>query len=93
MISLDDIEGMSALTRDEIKALAEHEHLGTYSATLMGDYLMHTHHGPQKVHQMICDDIRVALQHDNLPHARALFAVLRGFLALHPGAARGASGG
>lgn len=89
MISLDDIEDMSALTRAEIDALAEHEHLTTFDAALMGEYIMHVHHGPQKVHEMICDDIRAALHDDNLHHARALFAVLRGFLAEHPEAARG----
>jgi len=90
MISLDDIEDMSALTRAEIEALAEHEHLGTYDAALMGDYLMHLHHGPQKVHAMICDDIRSALHASKLEHARELFAVLHGFLADHPEAIRGA---
>ena len=89
MISLDDIEDMSALTRSEIDALAEHEHASTFDATLMGNYLMETHHGPQKVHEMICDDIRAALRADDVAHARALFAVLRGFLAEHPDAARG----
>ncbi len=92
MISLDDIEDMSALTRAEIDAIAEHEHASVFDAALMGDYLMHVHHGPQKVHQMLCDDIRAALQADNLDHARNLFAVLRGFLADHPDAARGAQG-
>ncbi len=90
MISLEDIEDLSALTRAEIDALAEHEHLTTYNATLLGEYLMHMHHGPQKVHQMLCEDIRTALHKDDLDHAKELFAVLRGFLAEHPEAARGA---
>ena len=90
MISLDDIEDMSALTRAEIDAIAEHEHSTAYDAALMGDYLMHVHHGPQRVHEMLCEDIRAALHKDNVPHARELFAVLRGFLAEHPEAARGA---
>lgn len=89
MISLDDIEDMSALTRAEIEALAEHEHVTTINATLLGEYLMHVHHGPQRVHEMLCDDIRAALHADDLPHARDLFAALRHFLAEHPDAARG----
>ena len=91
MITLEDVEDMSALTRDEIDALAEHEHLTTFDATLLGDYLMHVHKGPQRVQEMICDDIRIALHDDNLPHAKELFAVLRRFLADHPEAARGAT--
>ena len=90
MITLEDIEDMSALTRAEIKALAEHDHITKLDATLMGDYLMHMHHGPQKVHEMICDDIRASLHRDDVAHARELFEVLRGFLAEHPEAARGA---
>ena len=89
MITLDDIEDMSALTHAEIDALAEHEHSNEFDAAVMGDYLMHVHHGPQKVHQMICEDIRAALHDDNAPHARKLFAVLRGFLYEYPEAARG----
>lgn len=92
MITLEDIEDMSALTRAEIEAIAEHEHSTVLDATLMGEYLMHVHHGPQKVHEMLCDDIRAAMNEDNLPHARQLFAVLRSFLAEHPEAARGVPG-
>ncbi len=91
MISLEDIEDMSALTRAEIDAVADHEGITTFDATLMGEYLMHVHHGPQKVHEMLCEDIRLALHDDNLPRARELFAVLQGFIAEHPDAARGAS--
>lgn len=90
MITLEDIEDMSELTRAEIDAIAEHEEVSVFDATLLGEYLMHVHHGPQKVHQMLCEDIRAALKDDNLPHARELFAVLRGFLFEHPEAARGA---
>ena len=91
MITLEDVEDISALTRAEIEAIAEHEHISDFDATLMGDYMMHTHHGPQKVHEMLCDDIRDALHKDNLVHARELFAVLRGFLKENPDAARGMS--
>lgn len=89
MISLEDVEDMSALSRDEIDALAEHENITAYDAALMGEYLMHAHHGPQRVNGIICDDIRVALHSGNAQHAHELFAVLRGFIAEHPEAARG----
>ncbi|MDW3223873.1 MAG: hypothetical protein R8G34_13470 [Paracoccaceae bacterium] len=91
MITLEDVEDMSALTRAEIDALAEHEHLTTYDAALMGEYTMHQHHGPQKINEMICDDIRAALHDGNAVHAHELFAVLRGFITEHPEAARGVS--
>ncbi len=91
MITLDDIEDMTDLTRAEIDAIAEHEHMGEGDAALFGDYVLHIHHGPARVQQMICEDIRTALHRDDLPHARALFAVLRRFMAEHPDAARGAA--
>jgi hypothetical protein len=90
MITLDDIEDMTCLTRDEIAAIAEHEHLDDRAAALLGDYVMHLHHGPQRVQQMICDDIRAALHRDDLAHARALFATLRRYMTDNPEAARGA---
>jgi hypothetical protein len=91
MITVEDIEDMSMLSRAEIEALAEHEHTDTFNAALMGEYIMHLHHGPQKVHEIICDDIRSALNSGRLEHARELFDVLRKFLAEHPNAARGAT--
>lgn len=91
MITLDDIEDMSELTRAEIDALAEHENILEFDAALMGEYLMHKHHGPQKVNKMLSDDIRDALHNGDIVHARQLFAVLRNFISEHPDAARGAS--
>ena len=92
MISLDDIEDMTDLTRHEIAAIAAHEHIGDGNAAILGDYMMHVHHGPAHVQAMICDDIREALHADDLARARTLFEVLRKFMAAHPEAARGADG-
>ncbi|MBS0124599.1 hypothetical protein [Thetidibacter halocola] len=89
MITVEDIVGMTDLTEAEVAALAEHEHLPDLDAAALGDYLMHIHHGPQKVQQMICEDIRAALHADNVEHARELYAVLHHFLADHPEAVRG----
>lgn len=89
MISLDDIEDMTCLSRAEIAAIAEHAHVSEGTAALMGEYLMHIHHGPQKVQQMLCDDIRAALHRHDLARASALFVTLRRFMADHPEAARG----
>ncbi|MCC5970766.1 MAG: hypothetical protein JJU15_12530 [Pararhodobacter sp.] len=89
MINENDIIDMACLTRDEIAAIAEHEHIGPVEAAELGDYLMHIHHGPQQVQRMICDDIRAALHADDPPRARALYATLKVFLADHPEALRG----
>jgi len=90
MITLDDIEDMTCLSREEIAAVAEHEHLPDLDAAVLGDYTMKLHHGAQTVQRMICEDIRAALGRDDLAHARQLYAVLHHFIAEHPEAARGA---
>lgn len=89
MINENDILDMTCLTREQIAAIAEHEHIDAVSAAELGEYLMHLHHGPQKVQQMICEDIADALHADNLVQARALYAALKAFLADHPEALRG----
>lgn len=89
MITMDDIAGLSDLTRAEIAAIAEHEHIPELAAAALGDYMMHIHKGPQRVQAMICDDIRDALHRDDPKHARTLFETLRRFVAAHPEAIRG----
>lgn len=89
MINEDDILDMTCLTRDQIAAIALHEHIDQVTAAELGEYLMHLHHGPQRVQQMICEDIAQALHSDDLPTARALYTALKGFLADHPEALRG----
>jgi ABC-type Zn2+ transport system substrate-binding protein/surface adhesin len=89
MINENDILDMTCLTRAEIAAIAEHEHLDDVSAAEMGEYMMHMHHGPQRVQKMICEDIQAALHADDLTRARALYKTLKEFLAAHPEALRG----
>lgn len=90
MITLDDIEDMSCLTREEIAAIAEHEGIPDLNASALGEYLMHLPKGPQHVQQMICEDIRAALHADNAAHAKELYTVLKHFVDDHPEAVRGA---
>ncbi|NYS25266.1 hypothetical protein HUK65_09705 [Rhodobacteraceae bacterium 2376] len=89
MINENDILDFCDLTRAEIHAIALHEHLSEVEAAELGDYLIHIHHGAQKVQGMICDDIRDALHKGNLAEARALYKTLHEFLATHPEALRG----
>lgn len=90
MITVEDVVGMTCLSEEEVSAVAEHDHLSDYDAAMLGEYLMHQHHGPQKVQQMICEDVREALHRDDVAHAKALYKVLHHFLSEHPEAARGA---
>ena len=90
MINMNDIMDMTDLTHEEIAAVAEHEGLPDVNASALAEYMMHVHHGPQKVLRMISEDIRAALRRDDVAHARDLYAVLHHFIAEHPDAARGA---
>lgn len=89
MISDTDILDMCCLTRAQIDALAAHDHIDPVTAAEMGEYLMHLPHGPQRVQQMICDDISTALHAGDVQSAKALYATLKAFLAEHPEALRG----
>jgi len=91
MITLDDIEDMTCLTREEIAAVAEHEKLPDISASALAEYTMHNAKGPQAVQQMICEDVREALHRGDLAHARELYVVLHKYLQEHPEAIRGSA--
>lgn len=91
MITLDDICDICTLTREEIDAIAAHEHVEGLNAAALAEYMMQGHHGPQHVQRIICEDIRAALHAGDLRHARDLFSVLRHFMSEHPEAARGAT--
>lgn len=84
MISLEDCIALCDLTREEVDAIAEHEHLSEIAATALADYLMRTKDGPAKVLQMIIDDIRNALERGDRDHAKELAHALRHFLREHP---------
>jgi len=91
MINENDILDMTCLTRAQIDAISAHEHLDAVSAAELGEYMMHIHHGPQKVQQMICDDIADALHKGDLSSAKQLYKTLKEFLTEHPEALRGNS--
>jgi hypothetical protein len=84
MISLEDCIGVCELTRDEIAAIALHEHIGEISAAALGDYLLHAERGPSRIRDMIRDDIRAAIAAGDAAQARALVTALAHFLAQHP---------
>jgi len=91
MITADDIIDMCDLDRDQIAAIAAHEHQPAMTSALLSEYMLHLPHGATRVQEMICDDIRGALHADDLVHAKELYATLHRFMSTHPDAARGAS--
>ena len=78
---------MCDLDEAEVLAIAEHEHIPEIAAAALAQYLLHQAHGAEKIKQMLRDDIRAALAHNDRDHARELFMALRHFLSCHPEAA------
>jgi hypothetical protein len=86
VISLEDCIAFSGLTKQEVEAIAEHEHVPEIAAAAMGRYLLKEPHGAEKIRDMIRDDIRAALRRDDRDHARELLMALRHFLDVYPAA-------
>ena len=84
MITLQDCIAMCDLDEAEVLAIAEHEHIPEIAAPALAQYLLHQAHGAERIKQMLRDDIRAALAHDDREHARELFMALRHFLSCHP---------
>jgi len=88
MITLEDCIAFSGLTKQEVDAIAEHEHVPEIAAAAMARYLLKEPHGAEKIGDMIRDDIHAALNRDDRDHASELLMVLRHFLDVHPEARR-----
>jgi hypothetical protein len=88
MISLEDCKGFCGLTEEEIRAIAEHEHLPEMVAVEMGAYLSQSDAGQATIRSMIEDDIRAAQAAADPGRALALKVVLHNFLCGHPAAER-----
>ena len=86
MISLEDCIALCGLSKEEVMAIAEHEHVPEIAAAAIGQYLLQEPDGPETIRDMIRDDIHDALGRDDKDHASKLLMVLRHFLATHPAA-------
>ena len=84
MISMSDCIAMCGLSENEVLAIAEHEHIPEIAAAALGHYLLNQQHGPEKIRDMIRDDIRRALTRNDRTHARELVMALRHFLSEYP---------
>ena len=85
MISIEDCIALSGLTREEVDAIAEHEHLPEAAAAALAAWLMTKEEtGVLEIRAMIRDDIRLALSAGNRARAAELLLALRHFLGRHP---------
>ena len=92
MISFEDCVALCGLSPEEISAIAEHEHIPEVAAAALARYLTNSEHGPEKIRNMIIEDIRAALDQRRIEHAAALFSALRHYLSDHAEARSGLVG-
>jgi hypothetical protein len=84
MISIEDCIALCGLTRAEVDAIAEHEHLPEIAATALASWLMKREEsGVPAIRDMLRDDIRAAIKAGKHAHAADLLAALRHFLTEH----------
>jgi hypothetical protein len=88
MISLEDCIALCGLTEQEVLAIAEHEHVPEVAAAAIGRYLLKEPDGPERIRDMMRDDIHDALGRGDKERASELLMVLRHFLATHPEASQ-----
>jgi hypothetical protein len=84
VITREDCIALCGLTEQEVMAIAEHEHVPDIVAAAMARYLLKAPDGPERIRDMIRDDIREAWKRGDKDHASELLMVLRQYLATHP---------
>ena len=84
MITLEDCIGMCELTEEEIKAIAQHEHVPEIIAVGLAEYLIHCDNGVPHIRRIIIDDIDEARSRGNENEVERLRSVLKHFIATHP---------
>lgn len=84
MLTYQDCVGMCELNEDEIRAIAEHEHLPELVALELGQYLAQTSDGQLAIRRMILDDIGVAEAAGNQEKVLRLKGAMKHFVDTHP---------
>lgn len=80
LLTLEDCLGLCDLNREEIDAIAEHEHLPEVIAAELGNYLVHTASGQRAIKDIIRDDILAAQGRGDFRYSAKLKLVLRHFI-------------
>tara|TARA_R110002072_G_scaffold5487_5_gene35103 strand:+ start:1484 stop:1768 length:285 start_codon:yes stop_codon:yes gene_type:complete len=84
MLSYQDCVGLCELSEDEIRAIAEHEHLPEVVALELGQYLVQSEDGQRQIRRMILDDIAAAEAAGHDADALRLKATMKHFIDTHP---------
>ncbi len=84
MLTLQDCIGICELTEEEIKAIAQHEHVPEIIAAELGEYLVHAENGVPHIRKIILEDIEEARSRGHEADVERLQLVLKHFIATHP---------
>ena len=83
MLTLEDCIGLSELSEEEVLAIAEHEHIPEIAAIELGNYLVQTPDGEERIKAMILDDIEEALRQQDRERLAMFKSCLKHFLEHH----------
>jgi hypothetical protein len=83
VLTFEDCLGLCELSEEEIRAIAEHEHVPEIVALELGSYLLRGPDGDLLVSHMLIDDIRAAAQRGDVMRAAQLKQALRHFIHEH----------
>lgn len=83
-LTFQDCIGLCDLSEAEVQAIAEHEHIPAIAAVELGDYLVKSPQGEQRVKAMIREDIAAAAASGDRLRALALKSILRDYILKHP---------
>ena len=84
ILGFEDCLALSALSEEEIDAIAQHEHLTEMVALELGNYLIHQPDGAVVIKRMILDDIDAAEANGDAKRVLLLKATLKHFVDTHP---------
>ena len=83
MLTFEDCLGLCELSEEQIRAIAEHEHLPEIVALELGNFLLRGPDGELLVSHMLIDDIRAAERRGDVVRAAQLKQALRHFIDEH----------
>lgn len=84
MLSMDDLLDYCELDRDEIAAVAEHEHLPLAVAAELSENLVETPEGVAELHRMLLENITHAKEKGNREHVKELARAYLHLQKTHP---------
>ena len=84
MLTYEDVVGLCKLTDEEVRAIADHEHIPDIVAAELGHYLVETEDGAKKIRRMIVDDMADASRRGDKDALLKYKAVLLHFIETHP---------